>query len=244
MFFLCFSGQDRATIVQSVLYHLQRYGLDVWYDNYRYILGDQKYDTFSDAIKNSQYAVVIFSPSFPQSPGALEELEVIKKHYDKGYIHIFPIFYNISANLIPTQYSWLCDMIYNELDDSTGTLLTCNQMANKFLSDILNTKQYKSLWEIKALQNILPKYILKMIENYCGIIPENINSQLTLLYCLFLYLDEIAELPQYLTKSANYIFQTTRLNLSYNFKEVIIMEQIVCLSINQYITYNPLISEE
>lgn len=238
MFFLCFSGQDRATIVQSVLYHLQKYGLDVWYDNYKYILGDQKYNTYSDAIKNSQYAVVIFSPSFSKSLGALEELEVIKKRYYQGNIHIFPIFYNISANLIPAQYSWLCEMIYNELDDSTGTLLTCNQMANKFLSDILSNKQYRSLWEMKTLQNILPEYVLKMIEDYFNIIPENINSRLTLLYCLFLYLDEIVELPQYLPKSANYIFQTTRLNLSYNFKEIIIMEQIVCLAINQYITSN------
>ncbi len=244
MFFLCFSGQDRATIVQSVLYHLQKYGLNVWYDNYKYILGDQKYNTYSDAIKNSQYAVVIFSPSFSKSPGALEELEVIKKRYIQGNIHVFPIFYNISANLIPAQFSWLCEMIYNELDDSTGTLLTCNQMANKFLSDTLSNKQYKSLWEMKTLQHVLPKYVIKMIDDYCNIIPENINSRLTLLYCLFLYLDEIEELPQYLTKSANYIFQTTRLNLSYNFKEIIIMEQIVCLAINQYIMSNLLKSEE
>ncbi len=243
MFFLCFSGRDRTTIVQSILYHLQKYGLDVWYDNYKYILGDQKYDTYSNAIKKSRYAVVIFSPSFPQSLGALEELDVIKSRYDNGYIHIFPIFYNISANSIPTQYSWLCDMIYNELDDATGTLLTCNQMVNKFLSDILSNKKYKSLWEIKTLQNILPKYVLKMLENYFIIIPESINSRLTLLYSLFLYLEEMVELPQYLIKPANYLFQTTRLNLSYNFKEIIIMEQVVCLTINQYITNNLLKSE-
>lgn len=238
MFFLCFSGYDRTTIVQSILYHLQKFGLDVWYDNHRYILGDQKCNTYVDAINKSQYAIVIFSPYFPNSFGAIEELEIIKSRYDKGYIHIFPIFYNISANIVPTTYSWLCDMIYNELNDSTGTLLTCNQMVNKFFSDNLINKKYKNLWDIKFSQQLIPKYILKMIEDYYTIIPENINSRLTLLYCLFLYLNEILDLPRYLIKTADYLFQTTQLNLNYNFKEIIIMEQIVCIAINQYITNN------
>lgn len=240
MFFLCFSGRDRLTIVQSVLYHLQKYGMDIWYDNYQYILGDLKYATYADAIIKSNYAVVIFSPSFPESPGAIEELDIIKKQYDKGQIHIFPIFYNISASSIPEAYSWLCDMIYNELNESTGSLLTCNQMVNQFLSDELCNKTYKNLQEILFLRKGIPEYVLKLLEDYYTIIPQNINSRLTILYCLFLYLHESIDLPQYLTKSANYLFQTTKLNLNYNFKEIIIMEQIVCLAINQYLIDNPL----
>lgn len=239
MFFLCFSGYDRLTIVQSVLYHLQKYGMDVWYDNHQYILGDHKYNTYVDAIIKSNYAVVIFSPSFPNSFGAIEELEIIKEQYDKGQIHVFPIFYNISASSIPAAYSWLCDMIYNELDVSTGSLSTCNQMANQFFSDKLSSKTFKNLQDILFYRKGIPYYILKLIEDYYAITPQNINGRLTILYCLFLYLHENLNLPIYLTKSANYLFQTTKLNLSYNFKEIIIMEQIDCLAINQYITDNP-----
>lgn len=240
MFFLCFSGHDRLTIVQAVLYHLQKYGMDIWYDNYQYILGDSKYNTYVDAIFKSNYAIVIFSPSFPSSLGAIEELEIIKKQYDKGQIHIFPIFYNISASSIPTAYSWLCDMIYNELDESTGSLLTCNQMVNQFLSDELCNKTYKSLQDVLSIRKGIPDYVLRLIEDYYAIIPQNINSRLTILHCLFLYLRETIDLPPYLMKSENYLFQTTKLNLSYNFKEIIIMEQIDCLAINKYITDNPL----
>ena len=88
MFFLCFSGRDRLTAAQSILYHLQKYGLQVWFDNHEYLLGDKKDETFTQAINESSYAVVILSPDFPNSPGAIEELDVIKRRYDAGQIYV------------------------------------------------------------------------------------------------------------------------------------------------------------
>lgn len=238
MIFLCFSGKDRLTAVKSILFHLQRYGMDIWYDNYVHILGDNKYDNYICGVQESQYAVVVYSPAFPDSPGAIEELVEIKKRYDNSLIHVFPIFYNIKAKEIPVQDSWLCKLIYNEIDDTTGTLLSCNQIVCKFFSDTLEGLNISSLWEIKQNNRCLVPWIDKMLDTYFDIVSENINSRLTTLYCLFLFLESEISLPMYLVKTANYLFATTKLHLDYNFKEIILMEQAVCIGLSYYINCN------
>ena len=74
MIFLCFSGKDRKTIVNSIRYHLESYGLNVWYDNHQYIIGDDKVLNYTQSIKQCPYAIVINSENFIDSPGAIEEL--------------------------------------------------------------------------------------------------------------------------------------------------------------------------
>ena len=230
MFFLCFSGRDRLSAAQPILYHLQKYGLQIWYDNHEYLLGDEKVEHFTRAIYECHYAIVIASPDFPNSPGAIEELEVIKHRYDAGLIHVFPIFFNLRAKDIPPEYKWLCDLIYNEIDETTGSLLTCNQIVCKYFSDLLEQSEFKTMQDLFKSRNKLPTFSQRIVENYCDIVPANINSRLALLYSLFLFFETICELPEYLVKAAHYLSLTTKLDLVYNFKEVILMEQVVCLA--------------
>lgn len=237
MIFLCFSGRDRMTIVQSVLYHLKKYGLPVWYDNYAYILGDNKDTNYMIGIDASLYAVVIFSTDFIHSPGAIEELTYIAHRYREGKIHVFPIFYNIKADFIPNPFRWLCDLIYNELDETTGTLLTCNQIVSKVMMDQLQNQEYTSIDEFIRDSSGLPPYIMKLLETYQEILPINLNSRLTLLYAVFTYLQTQIPIPTYLKKTVHYLFTITKLDLKYNFKETIIFEQAVCLALNDYITH-------
>ena len=237
MIFLCFSGCDRMTIVQSVLYHLKKYGLPVWYDNYEHILGDNKDTNYITGIDASPYAVVIFSPDFIHSPGAIEELEYIACRYRKRKIHVFPIFYNIKADLMPEPFRWLCALIYNELDETTGTLLTCNQIVSKVMMDQLQNQKYTSIDEFVQNSSGLSPYLIKLLETYQEILPINLNSRLTLLYSIFTYLQTEILVPIYLKKTVQYLFTITRLDLKYNFKETIIFEQAICLALNDYINH-------
>lgn len=237
MIFLCFSGRDRMTIVQSVLYHLKKYGLSVWYDNHEHILGDNKDTNYMIGIDESPYAVVIFSSDFIHSPGAIEELEYIACKYRERKIHVFPIFYNIKSDLIPEPFKWLCDLIYNELDETTGTLLTCNQIVSKIMMDQLQSQKYTSIDEFVQNSSGLPPYLLKLLDTYQEILPINLNSRLTLLYSIFIYLQTKILVPSYLKKTVQYLFTITRLDLRYNFKETIIFEQAVCLALNIYISH-------
>ena len=238
MVFLCFSGHDRMTIVKSILYHLKKYGIDVWYDNHNYILGDNKENKYRDAIQSSRYAIIIFSKYFPDSPGAIEELEVIEKQHRAGLIHVFPIFYQISASAIPDKYSWLCELIYNELDESTGSLLTCNQIVSKVFDDILKQCSIKTVEEVLQFGTSKSLFVERMLESYFDIIPENINSRLTILYSLFTFIETEINLPTYLRKTVHYLFQNTKLSLEYDFKEITIMENAVCLAATQYFMNN------
>lgn len=235
MFFLCFSGRDRMTIVRAILYHLEKFGLDVWYDNHEYILGDNKKGNYISAIQQSRYAIVIFSKAFPASLGAVEELEVIEERYNAGLLHVFPIFYEFSASTVPREFKWLSDMIYNELDESTGTLLTCNQIVCKYFIDLIEQCKFKSLEDMIEQRASLPFFVIKMVENYYDIIPANINSRLTILYSIFLFLETEIHLPKHLTKTVHYLFQNTKLALEYDFKEITLMEQAVCLAAAQYV---------
>lgn len=235
VFFLCFSGRDRMTIVQSILYHLEKFGLNVWYDNHKYILGDNKKGNYISAIQQSRYAIVIFSKAFTTSPGAIEELEVIKEQYNAGLLHVFPIFYEYSANEIPMEFRWLSDMIYNEINMSSGTLLTCNQIVCKYFTDLIEQSKFKSVEDIIEHRYSLPPFVIKMLENYSDIIPSNINSRLTILYSLFLFLETEIRMPKYLTQTVHYLFQNTKLALEYDFKEITLMEQAVCLAAAQHV---------
>ncbi len=235
MFFLCFSGRDRKTVAQSVLFHLQKFGVNVWYDNYEHTLGDNKCQNYVTGIKKSKYAVVIFSQHFPNSPGAIEELNVIKELYSQKKIHIFPLFYNISADAIPPDYAWLRDLIYNEINDSTGTLLSCRQMIYQFFKDALDAEKYRSLSDIQLSTVVLPSYVRKLLNDYFLILPHNINSRMTILYCIFAFLCDLMPLASHLTRTVDYLFQTTYLELPYNHKEISLMEQAVCLAVNRYI---------
>lgn len=232
MIFLCFSGKDRMTIVRSILYHLKNYGLDVWYDNYRYILGDNKNLGYTQAITHSKYAIIVFSKNFPNSLGALEEFNIIKKQYDNNQIHIFPIFYNIAVDEIPQKYYWLTDLIYNELTEETGSLLTCNQILCKYLIDIIQQNNFKTL-DILLKENLIAdQYLKELLINYQLVISSNINCKLTFLSCALLYINQQIKLPQYIEKSSKFLMQVIKLGLNYNFKEIDILEYLIAISIN------------
>lgn len=238
MIFLCFSGKDRHTVVQSVLYHLQKYGCSVWYDNHQYILGDNKPENYIEGICSSQYAVLFLSPTFFSSAGVKEEMQIIKARYSQGLIHLFPLLYNISISQLPIDYEWIKDLIYNTVTDTSGTLLSCSQMICKILEDQLCDMPCNSLSDALQFHSLLPSYIVKLLEQYFQIIPQNIDSRLTLLYAVHVYVQTIEALPKEYIFPANYLFQTTKLHLSYNFKEIIIMEQLVCLCINKLLIKN------
>jgi len=244
MIFLCFSGKERLTIVRSILYHLKNYGLKVWFDNHEYILGDEKVSNYTKAIIESKYAIVVYSNNFDESPGALEELEVIYKRYQEGNIHIFPILYNILATEVSIKHIWLCDLIYNELTDKTGSLLTCNQIIDKYLTDLIITT---NCFSFSMLKNLLTEtnndttFLKEMLDAYHNTSQFNINCRVAILYSIFLFVKSRQAMPTLLEATARYIFNTTKLDINYEFKEIHILESVIALASN--IVFNKSLQE-
>lgn len=56
-----FCCKDRYTVAESLLYHLENYGVPVWYDRHDLIIGDNRQkENFEKGIIESKYAIIIF----------------------------------------------------------------------------------------------------------------------------------------------------------------------------------------
>jgi len=214
---------------------MKNYGVSIWYDNHEHLLGDNKVKNFTSAIYTSKYAIVIISNDFTSRIGTMEELKIIKQQYDLGKIHIFPITYNICLSEIPNEINWIKEMIYNELNKSTGSLLTCNQIICKVLNDYISEHKYPHFTQLtnEMLQTVDNcNFLTQLIKLYQEIVEENINCRMTILYNIIIYLKQFFTIPNHLIKASNYLFNTTKLNVLYDFKETKIMENIITVAIN------------
>lgn len=159
------------------------------------------------------------------------ELEVIKLLYDHNQMHVFPILYNVTADELPEKYTWIKDIIYNELTPDTPSLPTCNQIVCKILKEEINTHNYIDLKNV----NHTDLFIKKILNTYYNMDEKNLNSRITLLYCLYIYLknDDLNPLELSCSKILEQLFKYTKLNLEISFKEMIIAELSLTILINE-----------
>ena len=60
--FICFSAKDRYVIAQPIVYHLKNYGINVWYDRYEMIMGDDRFKkNIEEGAGKSKYAQLLHS---------------------------------------------------------------------------------------------------------------------------------------------------------------------------------------
>lgn len=228
MIFLCFSSKDRYTIAESILYHLRNYGLRVWYDYHILILGDDKIrENILNGVHKSKYVIFILSPNFYDCECGNMELNEIKKLYDANKIHIFPILYNVTAKDLPSEYLWITNLIYNELSQNTESLPTCNQIICQILKDEIKNKNYLFFEEIISSFD----YVNKLIKIYKFLDNDNINAKLTILYCIYKFIESMQEKPLQHPrgKILEQLFKYTALNLQIAFKELIIAEHAITI---------------
>lgn len=239
--FLCFSSKDRFTVVDSVLYHLKRYGVSVWYDYHELTLGDNRIEgNFINGLNNCNYAVIIISPNMYDCICGNDELnEIHRRHLEKN-IHIFPLFYNVTASELPSQYRWLTTLIYNEIDDASGTLFPCRQIVYKLICDMAHNTSKRNLMDYNNTGN---QFINKMLSAYQLIDDSNHNAKFSILYALFLYLDTSGVFEDKLCRDVvERISQETDFNINYPHKELLIMEKIVTIMLDSAISDNHCIS--
>lgn len=238
--FICFSSADRYTVTKSCLYHLKNYGFTVWYDYHELILGDKKREkNFDNAIKSNKYFIIIYSKNLFKSPCAIEEEKLIFEQSKDRDIVIFPLLYDIKFKFkeLPDIYkSKLENLIYNEIDDTTGSISSINQIITKILIDKLNDSPYDLTPTIKGIdvENIDDLYLSRILYNYSQIDESNFNARISILFCLVKYIEikyTITDENRYLITILNYLFKFTNLNVAYNHKELIIAELSLLLLI-------------
>ena len=148
MIFICFSGEERYSIVKNIIYHLGNFKIDYWYDNYNLLLGDVKRkEIIENGIYKSDYAIIIYSDSFFKHPSCVEEEQIILDLHKNNKIQIFPILYNITFKDLPINTkTYLENIIYNEIYDSSNIYLTLNQIFVRILKDkyrLIQNRKFK-----------------------------------------------------------------------------------------------------
>ena len=128
------------------------------------------------------------------------------------------------------------NLIYNEIDDATGSINSINQIITKILIDKITNSPYDLTPTIKSMNmdNIQDLYLSRILSNYRQIDEENFNARISILFCLTKYIETnyiIDNENRYLIAILNYLFKFTNLNIMYNHKELIIAELSLLLLI-------------
>lgn len=238
--FICLSSKDRQTIVESIMYHLTNFGFAIWYDRHKMLLGDKRnYKNFIEGIVKTEYAIVVMSKNSIESICVAEEMQYLEKQYDRELITIFPIFYNILPTELPRKYQWLTELVYKELDEKSGTLLTCNHIITKILSDELKNCEHQTLHQLLYFLEThnQDKFITNILSSYLEISGENHNARISILYSICVYLSIIVKnvnmFPQHYWKGFNRIFSYTKLNLDIDLRETLILEIQTIILLNK-----------
>lgn len=232
MIFLCFANADRYTIAEPVLYHFENFGIPMWYDRHSLVIGDNRKEiNFKEGIISQSYSVLIITKNIESNICANEEIQIVMSRYKMGKMRVFPILYNITADELPDKYCWMKEIIYREVTDNSGTLMTVSSIVYRYLKDKLQLFPYKNLFELK--DTITDNYIYHLIKMYYSIDNNNLNSKMTILYCINYYLSSIIDtkLPLYCVKPFELLFSKTKLNIDIDFKELSILETCVMLSL-------------
>jgi hypothetical protein len=244
MIFFCFSSKDRQNIVEGILYHIQNYGLAVWYDRQQMLLGDERdYKNFVEGVGLSRYAIIVLSRNCIASECANEEIDLIHSKYSLHQIHVFPIFYDLSLTDIPPKYKWLTHLVYKELDISTDVRGTCEHIICKVLLDELSHCTYSTVDSTLARSEFSTDYdyIFKLLSCYKSIDGNNKNAKFSLLYSAILYIRtfyKLEDLPAYYFAPADFLFSETKLNLPMESREILIMERAFLLLFNAIIAHD------
>ena len=237
--FLCYSSQDRETLVKGLLYHLTNYGLPVWYDRYKLLMGDQRnVKNFDEGVGQSNYAVVVISPnSIATGCGALEELELIYNKFISGSMTVFPVFFNIKAGELSAEFQWLLQLVYKELDPSIDSTGTCYHIICRYLQDELAKYRIQSLAEVGSVikQTSAWGYLHELIKTYDAVNENNRNAKMAILFSACKYIEvqySFTNLPAFYYKGVDRLFAATRLNLAIELREMLILERLFLLLLN------------
>lgn len=239
--FVGFAAEDRHTIAEPIVYHLQNYGVNLWYDRHSLLMGDnRRIKNLEEGAGESAYACIIISKYTSVSKCAMEEFAIIEKRFRKSEVTVFPVLYELFPEDIPSELLWIKEIIFKEVSRSSGTREICNHIACRISADLLISHPYKCIADVLATPYILPPTVHAILRSYKEVDCANLNGRISLLYAAYLSilnLNLISNNPA--SNMAIHVFERlfseTRLNLSVDYRELRLLENAICILINQYL---------
>lgn len=242
--FICFAAEDRYRVAEPIVYHLKNYGINIWYDRYSLLLGDNRIQkNLIQGASRCEYVVAIISQFTTESPCAMEELQIIRDRYYKNEVIVFPILYEISPSSLSNEMLWLKELIFKEVDRQSGTYEICNHIACKLTDNYLHKCAYKNIKSITIfLSDILPPATYIILKRYQDIDSSNLNSKIAMLYAAYITIKVLIEPIENPTISMVFavferLFSETKLNLDIDYRELWLLENSICILVNMYLAH-------
>ena len=239
--FICFSFKDRYTIAEPLVYHLNNYGIKVWYDRNELLMGDNRVQkNLIDGAEACDYAIIVISKSTESSVCAMEEISIIRNKYRDGSVVVFPILYEITQRELPSELKWVSEIIFKEVDRHTGTYQICNHIACRITKDYIKDLLIKKITDVsnhltsKQYQSAVP-----LVNCYLNVDKDNINSRVALLYAVYLTVspnfrvEDDDEMLCVAIKILERAFSELRLNISIDYRDLWLLENATCILFNR-----------
>lgn len=240
--FIAFAAEDRYCIAEPVVYHLKNYGINVWYDRHRLLMGDNRASkNLVEGAAKCEYAVLVLSKHTSNSKCAMEEISIIKSRYEQGKTIVFPVLFELPPTDIPVELHWIKNLIFKETTHQSGTREICNHIACKITGDLVTKCQYHSISEIlHDHPSALPSSTYAILDSYQYVDHKNLNSKITLLYAAYLTFKHSIHVREYSMPHMFHqiferLFSETKLNLSIDYRELWLLENTICLLVQHYI---------
>ncbi|WP_352422204.1 toll/interleukin-1 receptor domain-containing protein [Proteiniphilum sp.] len=97
-FFISHASEDKNDIVRELAEALIKNGFKVWYDEFELKIGDSLRKNIDRGLSNSNYGIVIISPSFVKKNWTEYELNGMVAREMNGHKVILPIWHKITKN--------------------------------------------------------------------------------------------------------------------------------------------------
>lgn len=241
--FIGFAAEDRYDIVEPIVYHLKNYGIELWYDRHMLVMGDNRVaKNLIEGAAESDYAIIVLSKHTEESRCAIEEISIIESRFIQGKVTVFPVLYELSPNELPQKLCWIKALIFKEVDRHSGTREICNHIACKITDDLLINCKYRHIQDVVFCPpKILPLDSKAVLKSYLAVDHANLSSRVSLLYAAYLTIIHIQDNADWVSPMVIRIFERlfseTRLSLNIDYREIWLLENAVCLLINDYVAH-------
>jgi hypothetical protein len=124
--FISHAVEDKIPIVNALDKALRAKGLDVWYSGKELSIGDQLTQTIYQGLNESQYGVVILSPTYLRKAWAMDEFFQLIRRQKAGVKVVLPVLYDITPEELAARYPPMADLV--SVSASVGVEIVVNKL--------------------------------------------------------------------------------------------------------------------
>ena len=109
--FISHASEDKTMVARPLAEALKKAGARVWLDEHELKIGDSLSEKIDDGLSESQFGVVILSPSFLEKHWPRKELSGLRAREEAGQKVILPVWHNVDKPMIAQFSPILADVL-------------------------------------------------------------------------------------------------------------------------------------